>query len=82
MNGSASLLTFIFVSVVACVSTVTAERVVGVAGRSVRLPCRTEAAGQGGVDVCWGRGESSVFSCQNAVTHTVGNRVIYRKSYR
>uniref|UniRef100_A0A3B5KFB8 Ig-like domain-containing protein n=1 Tax=Takifugu rubripes TaxID=31033 RepID=A0A3B5KFB8_TAKRU len=55
---------------------------VGFAGRKVRLPCRTQAAGQGGLEVCWGRGEPSVFNCHNAVINAVGNRVTYRKSYR
>lgn len=69
-------------SVLACGSADPTERVVGVVGRKVRLPCRVEAAGQGHVEVCWGRGEAPVLNCQNAVIHTAGNRVMFRKSYR
>ncbi|KAL7390779.1 hypothetical protein ABVT39_027603 [Epinephelus coioides] len=64
------------------VSAVTTETVVGVAGRRVRLPCRLEAVGQKGVEVCWGRGEPSLFTCHNTVINTAGDQVLYRKSYR
>ncbi|XP_049893751.1 hepatitis A virus cellular receptor 1 homolog [Epinephelus moara] len=64
------------------VSAVTTETVVGVAGRRVTLPCRSEAVGQKGVDVCWGRGEPSLFTCHNTVINTAGDQVLYRKSYR
>ncbi|XP_033503894.1 hepatitis A virus cellular receptor 2 homolog isoform X3 [Epinephelus lanceolatus] len=64
------------------VSAVTTETVVGVAGRKVTLPCRLEAVGQKGVEVCWGRGEPSLFTCHNTVINTAGDQVLYRKSYR
>ncbi|XP_042339343.1 hepatitis A virus cellular receptor 1 homolog, partial [Plectropomus leopardus] len=64
------------------VSAVTTETVVGVAGRKVTLPCRSEAARKRGLDVCWGRGEPSLFTCHNTVIHTAGDQVSYRKSYR
>ena len=72
----------IFVSVAARVSAVTTETVVGVAGRRVKLPCRSEAASQRGVEVCWGRGEPSLFTCHNTVINAAGDQVSYRKSYR
>lgn len=71
-----------FACVPACVSAVTMETVVGVAGRRVMLPCRVEAVSQRGVEVCWGRGEPSLFSCHSTVIHTAGDQVTYRKSYR
>lgn len=58
------------------------ETVVGVAERRVMLPCRVEAVSQRGVEVCWGRGEPSLFSCHSTVIHTAGDQVTYRKSYR
>lgn len=72
----------VFVSAPARVSAVTTETVVGVAGRKVMLPCRSEAVNQKGVEVCWGRGEPSLFTCHNAVIYTAGGQVTYRKSYR
>ncbi|XP_038565627.1 hepatitis A virus cellular receptor 1 homolog [Micropterus salmoides] len=76
-----SLLLHTFTSV--CVVTVvTAETVVGVAGRTVTLPCLSEAASQGGVEVCWGRGKPSLFTCHNAVINAAGEQVTYRRSYR
>uniref|UniRef100_A0A4W6CFZ0 Ig-like domain-containing protein n=1 Tax=Lates calcarifer TaxID=8187 RepID=A0A4W6CFZ0_LATCA len=74
---SVSLLT-----VSALLSAVTTETVVGVAGRRVTLPCRTEAANQRGVEVCWGRGEPSLFTCHNTVINVNGDHISYRKSYR
>ncbi|XP_050923903.1 hepatitis A virus cellular receptor 1-like isoform X2 [Lates calcarifer] len=74
---SVSLLT-----VSALLSAVTTETVVGVAGRRVALPCRTEAANQRGVEVCWGRGEPSLFTCHNTVINVNGDHITYRKSYR
>ncbi|TWW75244.1 hepatitis A virus cellular receptor 1 homolog [Takifugu flavidus] len=76
------LLRCAFIAVFVLTECVSTETVVGFAGRKVRLPCRTQAAGQGGLEVCWGRGEPSVFNCHNAVINAVGNRVTYRKSYR
>ncbi|XP_071362606.1 hepatitis A virus cellular receptor 1 homolog [Trachinotus anak] len=64
------------------VSAVTTETVVGVAGRRVTLPCRLEVVNQGGVEVCWGRGEPSLFTCHNTVINTAGDQVSYRRSYR
>ncbi|XP_070700210.1 hepatitis A virus cellular receptor 2 homolog [Pempheris klunzingeri] len=66
----------------ACVSAVTTETVVGVAGRRVMLPCRSEAVSQRGVEVCWGRGEPSLFTCHNTVINTAEDQATYRKSYR
>ncbi|XP_041808953.1 hepatitis A virus cellular receptor 1-like isoform X2 [Chelmon rostratus] len=71
-----------FLTAPARVSAVTTETVVGVAGRKVMLPCRSEAVNQKGVEVCWGRGEPSLFTCHNAVIYTAGGQVTYRKSYR
>ncbi|XP_023255340.1 hepatitis A virus cellular receptor 1 homolog, partial [Seriola lalandi dorsalis] len=64
------------------VSAVTTETVVGVAGRRVTLPCRSEAVNKRGVEVCWGRGEPSLFTCHNTVMNTAGDQVSYRRSYR
>ncbi|XP_030293089.1 hepatitis A virus cellular receptor 1-like isoform X2 [Sparus aurata] len=64
------------------VSAVTTETVVGVAGRRVKLPCLSEAVSQRGVEVCWGRGEPSLFTCHNTVINAAGDQVSYRKSYR
>ncbi|KAK2827998.1 hypothetical protein Q5P01_019032 [Channa striata] len=58
------------------------EIVVGTAGRKVLLPCRLETASQRGVEVCWGRGEPSLFTCHNAVINAAGDKVSYRRSYR
>ncbi|XP_036975686.1 hepatitis A virus cellular receptor 1-like [Acanthopagrus latus] len=80
-----SLLLHTFTSIwflTARVSAVTTETVVGVAGRRVKLPCRSEAASQRGVEVCWGRGEPSLFTCHNTVINAAGDQVSYRKSYR
>ncbi|KAF6729389.1 Hepatitis A virus cellular receptor 1 [Oryzias melastigma] len=64
------------------VSAMATETVVGVAGRDVTLPCRCGAAEQGDVEVCWGRGEPSLFTCHNAVISGTGNHVTYRRSNR
>ncbi|XP_028277715.1 hepatitis A virus cellular receptor 1 homolog isoform X3 [Parambassis ranga] len=69
-------------SALSCVSAVTTDTVVGVAGRAVMLPCRTEAVKHRGVAVCWGRGEPSLFSCRNTVTDSAGGVASYRKSHR
>ncbi|XP_061817603.2 hepatitis A virus cellular receptor 1-like [Nerophis lumbriciformis] len=58
------------------------ETVVGLAGRRVALPCRVEAAKQRGVHVCWGKGTPSLFSCQNMLVNTAGERMTYKSSYR
>ncbi|XP_018545328.1 hepatitis A virus cellular receptor 1-like isoform X1 [Lates calcarifer] len=86
-NNMLSLLLHTFTSVSlltvsALLSAVTTETVVGVAGRRVALPCRTEAANQRGVEVCWGRGEPSLFTCHNTVINVNGDHITYRKSYR
>lgn len=70
------------VSAAACVLAVTTETVVGVAGRTVALPCRLEAVKQGGVEVCWGRGQPSLFTCHNTLINSAGELVTYRRSYR
>ncbi|XP_058482862.1 hepatitis A virus cellular receptor 1 homolog isoform X3 [Solea solea] len=77
--------TFVCVCVLtvpAHVSTHTTETVVGVAGRKVTLPCRAEAEKQRDVEVCWGRGEPSVFTCHNTVIYATGDKISYRRSYR
>uniref|UniRef100_A0A672ZEF7 Ig-like domain-containing protein n=1 Tax=Sphaeramia orbicularis TaxID=375764 RepID=A0A672ZEF7_9TELE len=56
--------------------------VVGVAGGRVLLPCRSAAANQDGVEVCWGRGEPSLFTCHNTVMNSKGGVVKYRSSNR
>uniref|UniRef100_A0A8C9WXW6 Ig-like domain-containing protein n=1 Tax=Sander lucioperca TaxID=283035 RepID=A0A8C9WXW6_SANLU len=66
----------------AVVAAVTTETMVGVAGRRVTLPCRSEAVRGGGVEVCWGRGEPSLFTCHNAVINAAGDQLTYRKSHR
>uniref|UniRef100_UPI0037E81E22 hepatitis A virus cellular receptor 1 homolog isoform X3 n=1 Tax=Semicossyphus pulcher TaxID=241346 RepID=UPI0037E81E22 len=77
-----TLISVCILTVPAHVSAVTTETVVGVAGRRVTLPCRVEVVSQGGVEVCWGRGEPSLFTCHNAVINTAGDQTTYRKSYR
>ncbi|XP_044078436.1 hepatitis A virus cellular receptor 1-like [Siniperca chuatsi] len=75
--------TFVSVCVVtapARVSAVTTETVV--AGRKVTLPCRSEAVSRGGVEVCWGRGRPSLFSCHNTVINAAGDQITYRRSHR
>ncbi|XP_035480467.2 hepatitis A virus cellular receptor 1-like [Scophthalmus maximus] len=69
-------------SVLACVLAITMETVVGVAGRRVKLPCRSEAVKQDGVEVCWGRGEPSLFTCHNTLINTAGGQTSYRRSHR
>uniref|UniRef100_A0A7N8X623 Ig-like domain-containing protein n=1 Tax=Mastacembelus armatus TaxID=205130 RepID=A0A7N8X623_9TELE len=54
-------------------SAVTMETVVGFAGRRVTLPCRLEEKNQRGVEVCWGRGEPSLFTCHNTVVNAAVN---------
>ncbi|KAJ7997300.1 hypothetical protein DPEC_G00227540 [Dallia pectoralis] len=59
------------------------ETVVGVAGKTVSLPCRYDAVKPDLTDVCWGLGRgSSAFSCENAVVVTKGDEVTYRRSRR
>ncbi|KAM7373820.1 hypothetical protein PAMP_006520 [Pampus punctatissimus] len=69
-------------TVLACVSVVTTETVVGVAGRKVTLPCYSEAMTQRGVEVCWGRGEPTLFTCHNTLINLAAGQVSYRRSYR
>ncbi|XP_023197694.1 hepatitis A virus cellular receptor 1 homolog [Xiphophorus maculatus] len=69
-------------SVVLCVSAVATETVVGVAGQVVKLPCRLEEARQSGVEVCWGRGKPSLFTCHNTLINGAGGQVTYRQSDR
>ncbi|XP_062288603.1 hepatitis A virus cellular receptor 1 homolog [Scomber scombrus] len=64
------------------VAAVTTETVVGVAGRSVTLPCRSEAMKQRGAAVCWGREEPSLFTCHDMLINTAAGQVTYRKSNR
>ncbi|XP_040006350.1 hepatitis A virus cellular receptor 1 homolog [Xiphias gladius] len=64
------------------VSAVTTTTVVGVAGRRVMLPCRSEEVSQRGAEVCWGKGEPSLFNCHNTVINTAGAQISYRRSYR
>uniref|UniRef100_A0A3B5MMM7 Ig-like domain-containing protein n=1 Tax=Xiphophorus couchianus TaxID=32473 RepID=A0A3B5MMM7_9TELE len=70
------------VSVALCVSAVATETVVGVAGQVVKLPCRLEEARQSGVEVCWGRGQPSLFTCHNTLINGAGGQVTYRQSDR
>lgn len=65
-----------------CVSAVATETVVGVAGQVVKLPCRLEEARQSGVEVCWGRGQPSLFTCHNTLINGAGGQVTYRQSDR
>ncbi|XP_032431386.1 hepatitis A virus cellular receptor 1-like isoform X2 [Xiphophorus hellerii] len=65
-----------------CVSAVATETVVGVAGQVVKLPCRLEEARQSGVEVCWGRGKPSLFTCHNTLINGAGGQVTYRQSHR
>ncbi|XP_056141474.1 hepatitis A virus cellular receptor 1 homolog isoform X2 [Lampris incognitus] len=75
---------YTFTAVYALIGCVLAhmETVVGVAGRTVTLPCHSTAMSQDGVGVCWGRGQPTVFTCQRAVIDTSGTTVLYRKSSR
>lgn len=73
---------FVFLSALTCVSAVTMETVVGHVGTKVMLPCRTGAGKQGGVEMCWGRGKPSLFTCHNAVINSAAARITYRKSQR
>ncbi|XP_008296934.1 hepatitis A virus cellular receptor 2 homolog [Stegastes partitus] len=61
---------------------VTMETAVGVAGQVVTLPCRHETANQRGVEVCWGRGKPSLFTCHNTVIDSNGQQITYRRSHR
>ncbi|KAM4726646.1 hepatitis A virus cellular receptor 2 homolog [Anableps anableps] len=69
-------------SVPFCMSAVATETVVGVAGQVVKLPCRLEEARQSGVEVCWGRGKPSLFTCHNTLINVAGDKVTYRQSHR
>lgn len=60
----------------------TTETVVGVAGGQVELPCRSAAWKQRRVEVCWGRGEPSLFTCHNTLLISAQGRVKYRTSLR
>ncbi|XP_072231258.1 uncharacterized protein [Leuresthes tenuis] len=76
-------LSFVFLlSVLASVSAVAKETVVGVAGEVVTLPCRCGTERQSGVEVCWGTGEPSVFTCHNTLINGAGDHVKYRRSHR
>ncbi|XP_069001846.1 hepatitis A virus cellular receptor 1 homolog [Embiotoca jacksoni] len=61
---------------------ITTETVVGVAGQRVTLPCRSEVVKQRGVEVCWGRGQPSLFTCHNTVINGAGESITYRRSRR
>ncbi|XP_031735547.1 uncharacterized protein LOC116401334 isoform X2 [Anarrhichthys ocellatus] len=74
--------TFVRVFVLSGMSAVATETVVGVAGRAVKLQCRSEAANQRGVEVCWGRGQPSLFTCRDTVVQAAGDQLAYRKSLR
>ncbi|XP_029923895.1 hepatitis A virus cellular receptor 1 homolog isoform X2 [Myripristis murdjan] len=58
------------------------ETVVGVSGRKVMLPCHSWAVSQGKVEICWGRGEPSLFTCHNTLIATDGAQVKFRTSHR
>ncbi|XP_068587833.1 hepatitis A virus cellular receptor 2 homolog [Cebidichthys violaceus] len=74
--------TIICVFVLSGVSAVAMETVVGVAGRTVTLPCRSEEVNQRGVEVCWGRGQPSLFTCRDTVVQAARDQLTYRKSLR
>ncbi|XP_026213344.1 hepatitis A virus cellular receptor 1 homolog isoform X2 [Anabas testudineus] len=74
--------TSVYVLTVHVAAAVTTEAVVGVAGRTVTLPCRLEAANRRGVEVCWGRGEPSLFTCHNAVISATQEKISYKRSNR
>ncbi|KAK5623389.1 hypothetical protein CRENBAI_015091 [Crenichthys baileyi] len=76
------LLHSLFSVCILSVSAVATETVVGVAGQVVKLPCRLEEARQGGVEVCWGRGKPSLFTCHNTLINAAGDQVTYRQSHR
>ncbi|XP_071390851.1 hepatitis A virus cellular receptor 1 homolog [Centroberyx affinis] len=59
--------TFTFICLLTACASAYMETVVGVAGAAVTLPCRSAAVQQGGVEVCWGRGEPTLFSCHNTL---------------
>ncbi|XP_043997648.1 hepatitis A virus cellular receptor 1 homolog isoform X1 [Gambusia affinis] len=69
-------------SVALRMSAVATETVVGVAGQVVKLPCRLEEAGKSEVEVCWGRGKPSLFTCHNTLINGAGGQVTYRQSDR
>ncbi|XP_041657755.1 hepatitis A virus cellular receptor 1-like isoform X2 [Cheilinus undulatus] len=75
-------LTVCFFTVPITVAGVAMETVVGVAGRRVTLPCRIGSASQPGVEVCWGLGAPSLFTCHNTVINRAGDQTTYRKSSR
>ncbi|XP_038157282.1 hepatitis A virus cellular receptor 1-like [Cyprinodon tularosa] len=64
------------------VSAVATETVLGVAGQVVELPCRLEEARQRGVEVCWGRGKPSLFTCHNTIINFAGEQVKFQQSHR
>ncbi|KAM4545004.1 uncharacterized protein havcr2 [Odontesthes bonariensis] len=72
----------LLLSVVASVSAVAKETVVGVAGEAVTLPCRSGTVRPSGVEVCWGTGEPSVFNCHNTLINGAGDHIKYRRSHR
>ncbi|XP_071760242.2 uncharacterized protein havcr2 [Centroberyx gerrardi] len=67
--------TFTFICLLTACASAYMETVVGVAGAAVTLPCRSGAARQGGVEVCWGRGEPTLFSCHNTLISADGAQV-------
>lgn len=69
-------------SVPLSMSAVAIETVVGVAGQVVKLPCHLEAGRRSGVEVCWGRGKPSLFTCHNTLINAAGDQVTYRQSPR
>ncbi|XP_054902664.1 hepatitis A virus cellular receptor 1 homolog [Poeciliopsis prolifica] len=76
------LLTSVWLLSALGVSAVATDTVVGVAGQVVKLPCRLEEARQSGVEVCWGRGKPSLFTCHNTLINGAGGQVTYQQSDR
>ncbi|KAL0994692.1 hypothetical protein UPYG_G00125870, partial [Umbra pygmaea] len=77
-----SLQTFIAASLLTLCDGVV-ETVVGIAGRTVSLPCRYDSSTLGILAVCWGMGAGpSLFGCENTVISTNGEEVVYRRTLR
>ncbi|XP_034764733.2 hepatitis A virus cellular receptor 1 homolog [Acipenser ruthenus] len=56
-----------------------AQKVSGMLGQNVTVPCRYSVEGRVMV-MCWGRGECPAFKCTQTIISSDGNRVNYKKS--
>ncbi|XP_058852190.1 hepatitis A virus cellular receptor 1 homolog isoform X1 [Acipenser ruthenus] len=56
-----------------------AQKVSGMLGQNVTVPCRYSVKG-GVMEMCWGRGECTVFMCTQKIISSDGNRVNHKKS--